>query len=303
MWNKSLLHLYSLNYGHCLKYFRAAALLPKETNNFHVERLKLISAGVIADLALPIISCSGKPPIPSFPGEFLEGRMSDGTYIRLEQLSRDTKKLNCKVKITDPNNLYEVSCTFQTFAETNGLLDPNCIIAGRRGDYTIRLLQDNVEYKYIYPDVMFHGYMKQTKVAQYFNYKGSKSGVIDKTNNLICEFKMEEPVRSWTGILGSFLSNGNSNKTVDKSCLIYLSVKDSDGNEVAKGWANYCALVVWEGMVYWRAEDKNEDWDYKGEGINEGSNSSVNREYLMLMEERKFMELDRYLEQFDRKTS
>lgn len=73
-----LLQMYMDNFQYGLKFFKKAALETKDP----VERLKLITAGLIADISTPLTISNGSPPIPAFPGEYLEGIMADGTYIK-----------------------------------------------------------------------------------------------------------------------------------------------------------------------------------------------------------------------------
>ena len=128
---------------------------------------------------------------------------------------------------------------------------------------------------------MFHDYMGPKRVAQF--YEGDKngfSGVKDLTNRLECRFELKEPDRTW-GSWWKGIVKGRKNieiKGVFEKCEVVLAVKDVDsGLVLANGWGNYCSLIVWDDMVYWRYSDDFDEWDYTKEGMNIGENSSANR--------------------------
>lgn len=119
------------------------------------ERLKLISTGLIADLAHPMILCLGQPPLPSFPKEFLEGYLKDGTYIKMVQLIRAGDAVNTTIKVTGPDNCYKIECEISAFARPWSMTDPNCIVAGQKRKKWEITLQDGTVYRYVKFPILF----------------------------------------------------------------------------------------------------------------------------------------------------
>ena len=206
---------YANAFQHKIKYFKEASELHKSAK---IERIKLIAAGLIADLPFGIIETQAKPPIPSFPGEYFEGLMNDGTYIKVEQIARGSKCLNSKINVTGPDGAFKIYMEMHSFAYCRGMTDMNCIIVGNDGKFEIEL-KDGTKYEYFEPQLMLHDYLKQNRLAQFFIPEKTFRGVLDKTNNMLCEFSMPEPDRSWSSYATSWLWN-KTEVGLDKRCLI-----------------------------------------------------------------------------------
>jgi len=52
---------------------------------------------------------------------------------------------------------------------------------------------------------MLHDYMKNNRVAQFYQPEEKFVGIVDKTNNILCEFIFPEPDRSWTSWASGFI--------------------------------------------------------------------------------------------------
>jgi len=296
----TLLEMYSYSFHHCIKYLKEAAELPKGKNQA-LERLKLISAGMIADLPTGIIESQANPPIPSFPGEFMEGKMSDGCYFKATQVSRAAKTINTIFDLTGPDEAFKIHVELDTFAHCRGMSDLNCILAGTEGTFEITL-KDGTKYEYVEPDIMLHDYMKQNRLAQFYQPEGKAIGIIDKTNNIMCEFMFPEPDRSWSSWASGFVFN-KEKVPLNMRCLINLRIKRTKVAEVlAKGWANYCSVVVWDDQLYWRLSDKFEKWNFDDPTINKGSDSVYNKPYTKLHRDGKFTELDVLMNEAESRT-
>ena len=143
--------------------------------------------------------------------------MSDGTFIRVDHLTRAPGQINSVLKIVGPDACYIVDCKIAAGAHVHGVTDPNCIVANRSGETFIKL-NDGTTYQFFYPSLMFHGYLKQTRMAQFFNKKNAFSGVKDLTNNLTCTFELAKPDRSWTGWASGMVFGKKANSDIFKQC-------------------------------------------------------------------------------------
>lgn len=71
---------------------------------------------------------------------------------------------------------------------------------------------------------------------------------------------------------------------------------------LAKGWANYCSIVVWDDQVYWRLSDKFEKWSFDDPSLNQGPDSVYKKAYVKLHKDGKFSELDALMNEAESKT-
>jgi len=71
---------------------------------------------------------------------------------------------------------------------------------------------------------------------------------------------------------------------------------------LAKGWANYCSVAVWDDKLYWRLSDKYETWIFDDPSINQNSESVMKKPYVNLHKAGKFAELDALLAEAEEKT-
>ena len=127
-----------------MKYIKIASATADTT-----EKLKLISTGLIGDMAGPMVLCLGQPPLPSFPGEFLEGYLKDGTFIKIVQIRRAGDPVNTKIQVTGPEDCYKIECEISAFAKPWSITDPNCIIAGQRRFKWEITMKDGTLYSYV----------------------------------------------------------------------------------------------------------------------------------------------------------
>ena len=92
------------------KFFKAAS-----NSDCKIEKLRLISTGLLASQYLPDSESCGMIPIPVFKDEFLEGTLSDGTFFRTDFHTRNPPKN--KITIMGPEGCYIYKATVQTSAK------------------------------------------------------------------------------------------------------------------------------------------------------------------------------------------
>ena len=229
--------------------------------------------------------------------------MSDGTFIRVDHLTREPGQINSVLKIVGPDACYVVNCKIAAGANVHGVTDPNCIVANRSGECLIQL-KDGTQYQFFYPSLMFHGYLKQTRMAQFFNKKNAFSGVKDLTNNLTCTFELSKPDRSWTGWASGMVFGKKANQDVFKQCLVVHKITDDQNSkEISSGFTNYTSLSVWDEKVYWRFTDNLEKWSIEGNDINlDPENCIILREDLELIKLRKYSDVDKFINNLDKES-
>jgi hypothetical protein len=178
------------------------------------------------------------------------------------------------------------------------MTDMNCIVAGRKGSCLITL-KDGTTYEFFHPTIMFHDYMTAKRMSQFYNKKGTFSGLKDVTNGLTCSFSMPDPDRSWTGWAGGLIWGKKKENELFKKCLIELMIfVDSGGPKaslISTGFANYVCLVAWGESVYWRYNDKGEKWNCFKDGLNSTPESVLQTPYVQMMKNKEFGKLDSML--------
>jgi hypothetical protein len=184
------------------------------------------------------------------------------------------------------------------FNQKLGMTDMNCIVAGRRGNCVITL-KDGTTYEFFYPTIMFHDYMTAKRMCQFYNKKGTFSGLKDVTNGLTCCWSMPDPDRSWTGWAGSFIWGKKKENELFKQCLIELMIYVEAGGPkasvISTGFANYVCLVAWGESVYWRYNDKGEKWDCSKDGLNSTPESVLQTPYVQMIKDKEYGKLDSML--------
>lgn len=93
------LELLSCTVASWVEYMKAAS-----EKNHPTERLKIITAGFIANWHLTDMMSQGNMPIPVFPGEYLEGVKKDGTYFFAHNVVKDPVTNN--IRVVGPNEAY-----------------------------------------------------------------------------------------------------------------------------------------------------------------------------------------------------
>lgn len=93
-------------YASLAKYIESAA----KTGD-HLERMKLVLAGIISNLALNVSKMKGKGPLNPTLGETYQAKLSNGSQIYVEQASMHPH--TTLIYIVGPNNLFTVSSTVQ----------------------------------------------------------------------------------------------------------------------------------------------------------------------------------------------
>lgn len=93
-------------YASLAKYLEAAA----KTGD-HLERVKLVMAGIISNLALNVSKMKGKGPLNPMLGETFQAKLSNGTEIFVEQVNMNPH--TTLIYIVGPDNLYTLSSNVQ----------------------------------------------------------------------------------------------------------------------------------------------------------------------------------------------
>ena len=109
-------------YANLAKYLEAAA----KTGD-HLERVKLVMAGIVSNLALNVSKMKGKGPLNPMLGETFQAQLSNGTQIFVEQMSMHPH--TTLIYITGPDNMFTVSSTVQVrFTQLSSRLFPKLIV-------------------------------------------------------------------------------------------------------------------------------------------------------------------------------
>ena len=93
-------------YANLAKYMEAAA----KTGD-HLERVKLVMAGIISNLALNVSKMKGKGPLNPMLGETFQAQLSNGTEVYVEQISMHPH--TTLVYLMGPGNLFTLSSSVQ----------------------------------------------------------------------------------------------------------------------------------------------------------------------------------------------
>ena len=106
--SKSHCQLMADEYCSLAKYIEAAA---KSTDL--TERVRIVTAGVISNLAINVAKMSGKGPLNPTMGETYQAQLSNGTEVYVEQMSMHPH--TTLVYIVGPEGLFTVSSTVKVF--------------------------------------------------------------------------------------------------------------------------------------------------------------------------------------------
>ena len=157
------------------------------------ERLRLISVGVLANYYLSDQHSCGMIPLPVFKDEFLEGRLSDGTYFKTCYHIHSPPKN--KFELHGPNECYKYEGIVQTSAGVANF-NPNYLVGCRKGK-SILTLKNGTEYKIGWPTFAIDSALTCKKSIRYTNK--TPAYVWDKTNQLIVWFYFREKEFGWMG--------------------------------------------------------------------------------------------------------
>ena len=86
------------------KYIEAAA---KSTD--HTERVRIVTAGIISNLAINVSKMAGKGPLNPTMGETYQAQLSNGTEVYVEQMSMHPH--TTLVYLVGPEDLFTVKST------------------------------------------------------------------------------------------------------------------------------------------------------------------------------------------------
>merc|ERR1712080_313043 len=94
-------------------------------------------------------------------------------------------------------------------------------------------------------------------------------------------------------------------KNDDKFSRCLVDIKIYSGLEESKilssGFANYAWLVVLDDKVYWRLNDKFDEWDMYADGLNQGDRVSYKMPYVEAIQEKRWKDADRLITEFANK--
>jgi len=68
---------------------------------------------------------------------------------------------------------------------------------------------------------------------------------------------------------------------------------DRPQNILARGHSNWLSYCEIDGNCMWRISDSFEDWDMVKNGMNASDMSTMNRDYVKLIKEKKYEEADK----------
>lgn len=91
-------------YANLAKYLEVAS----RTDN-QLERMKLLMAGIISNLALNVAKMKGKGPLNPTLGETFQAKLTNGTEIYVEQMSMHPH--TTLIYVVGPENLYTLYST------------------------------------------------------------------------------------------------------------------------------------------------------------------------------------------------
>lgn len=91
-------------YANLAKYLEAASRIDD-----HLERIKLVMAGIISNLSLNVAKMKGKGPLNPTLGETFQAKLCNGTEVYVEQMSMHPH--TTLVYLVGPDNLFTLFST------------------------------------------------------------------------------------------------------------------------------------------------------------------------------------------------
>ena len=262
------------------------------TEKDQIERLKLITAGFIANWNTFDSETKGKICLPSFEGEHLEGGFQDGTRFEAKHISGSQSEYQSDgftgpgdwILVKGPRDLYTLEC-LSIISSTVVGLTPNTIKGQRNGKNRLTL-KDGTTYEFFYPGARIEKAMANPKRWVYTdNPEGCK--VHDITNNLTAKLEILEPEDAgWFG--------KQKTQTVHERNQVKIQIYSKD-RIVSQGSANLLSYVQFDGKLYWRFTDLYEKFDYTLEGMNLDQKSSVNLGYIKAIIGKDYKKADELL--------